>query len=222
MSSLHFPTWQSSGQLHHWLPHLWLPLLVFIGLWLLIKTPIHSEISQRTLNVELLYKAPATKTTLQQPQQTEIPHKPIQKTAPEFTQPVIKPEDIKAERSSPPKISIPADKEITAKLTKPNITASELIKQAQSIPDLSITDEFKVLGDTSFKTPFVKAHDPYASIPYLPTDNSNAMDLDFYATGVEGDIDRFFDNVIPKKSFTTKYGTKFSCAWVVILICSWK
>jgi len=214
------PTWQPSNQWHHWLPHLWLPLLVFISLWLLVKIPLPTEINQPTLHLELQQQTPAAN-------KEDINQQSVELNKPLPTPKVI--DTIKTIESTPqpvatqtPKISAVTEKPATAKPSKTTITVGELLNQAQTIPDLSVTDEFKARGDNTFKTPEIKVHNAYANIPYLPLDEPYAMDLDFYDTGIEGDIQRFFDKVILKKSFTTKYGTKIDCALAVVVLCSWK
>jgi hypothetical protein len=47
--------------------------------------------------------------------------------------------------------------------------------------------------------------------------------MKFYALGIEGSVERFFDKITYKKRFTTKYGTKIDCGGVgPLVMCSWK
>lgn len=47
--------------------------------------------------------------------------------------------------------------------------------------------------------------------------------MKFYALGIEGKVERFFDKITYKKRFTTKYGTKIDCGGVgPLVMCSWK
>ena len=44
-----------------------------------------------------------------------------------------------------------------------------------------------------------------------------------YSSGIEGDVERAFDAVTKTWGFTTRYGTKVKCAWVLVIVsCGWK
>ena len=49
-------------------------------------------------------------------------------------------------------------------------------------------------------------------------------EMNFYAEGIEGSVERFMDKITYKKNFTTRYGTKIQCVSVAIVItaCGWK
>jgi len=48
------------------------------------------------------------------------------------------------------------------------------------------------------------------------------LQMDFYSVGPIGSIEKFLDKYVPKKTFTTKYGTKIDCMYVGLVICGWK
>lgn len=195
--------------------------MVFLCLFLWlepIKTP---KRTQNTLNI-----------TLQPPQtQPKVPPKTTVRPQPETN---IEP---KEKASAKPKSQIKQPEKITKSVPKPEliepqiktpekqtttISTGQILNQARSYTDIQITDEFKAAQPNTFKAQTYQVHDPYADIPYLPT-HELAMDMDFYAEGLEGNLERFTDKITLEKTITTKYGTKITCALVVIFFgCGWK
>lgn len=108
----------------------------------------------------------------------------------------------------------------------PSITGAELIQQSKNSTSIEITPEFQARSGpaTDFFMPEVQATDWYADIPYLDESvDKPQLEMRFYAEGIEGSVERFFDRITVKKTFTTKYGTKIHCAWIgVIVNCGWK
>lgn len=43
-----------------------------------------------------------------------------------------------------------------------------------------------------------------------------------YATGMKGDLHRFWDAITPEFGGITKYGTEIKCKWVLVIVgCAW-
>ncbi|MCW8869199.1 MAG: hypothetical protein OQK49_00725 [Proteobacteria bacterium] len=213
----------------HWLPHLWLPALVFILLFALFKMPtaVRLPTSSHALQISLQIPTPDNKsienlssTTNPLPNPRTKPDKPIQPAEP--VKPIIEPTE---EPQPTPDIITQQTKTTKPQETKVTVSATDLIQQAKTHTNVQISDEFTArTNNKKNETPWntiPTAQGPYADVPYLATYDL-AVDMNFYSEGYRGDIERFFDAVILKKTFTTKYGTKISCALAVLLVCSWK
>ena len=219
----------SQQPLRHWLPHLWLPVVVFVLLFTLLKmpTPHRLSASYETLQLNLQITTPDNKpvdnlssTTEPQAKPSTKPHEPRQTAKPakptkQSTEPLTKPDPVVQKT----KTTEPQEPKVT-------VSATDLIQQAKTHTDVRISQEFTARTDIKKppETPWnttPASHSPYADIPYLASYDL-AVEMDFYSEGYRGDIERFFDAVILKKTFTTKYGTKISCALAIVVVCSWK
>lgn len=133
----------------------------------------------------------------------------------------------KQTEQSAPKPEVITSQPISAEPQQPKVTvsATDLIQQAKTHTNVQISDEFTArTNNNKNETPWntiPTARGPYTDVPYLASYDL-AVDMNFYSEGYRGDIERFFDKVILKKTFTTKYGTKISCALAVLLVCGWK
>lgn len=169
------------------------------------------QVEEQTINDIAAPKEPAPQTISQQAKPASI------------AQPAPKQTEINSPQAE---IITPTAKIAEPKKDRVTISSTELIQQAKNLTDVQISDEFTARTDMKKpqETPWnttPTSQGPYADIPYLASYDL-AVDMDFYAEGYRGDIERFFDKVILKKTFTTKYGTKISCALAVVLVCSWK
>lgn len=201
---------------------MWLPLLVFICLFLWLDRISTPNNKHRTLQIDLQQVKFESA-----PQKTIVPPKPktdadIKPQA--IPEPQPKPGIEQAQQTVEP---LPQVKPITtepdkqAKQVTPRISTGQILNQAKSYTDIQITDEFKAARPNTYQPQAYEVHDPYADIPYQ-TITPLATEMNFYSEGYRGDIERFFDAVILQKTFTTKYGTKINCALAVIVVCSWK
>ncbi|WP_395374584.1 hypothetical protein [Marinicella sp. W31] len=110
--------------------------------------------------------------------------------------------------------------------TETTINSGIIFNSIQNIDkDISIHEDFMAAPKTQgFKSRQWEATDLQSDIPYVNNETDKPrVDMNFYAPGFEGSIERFFDKITVEKEFTTKYGTKIKCAMVGILMaCSWK
>lgn len=168
------------------------------------------QAEQQTIKDIAVPKEPAPQTISQQAKTASIAQPAPNQTELNTPQPEI--------ITSAPKIPEPQKARVS-------VSATDLIQQAKTHTNVQISDEFTArTNNKKNETPWntiPTARGPYADVPYLATYNL-AVDMNFYSEGYRGDIERFFDKVILKKTFTTKYGTKISCALAVLLVCSWK
>ena len=59
-------------------------------------------------------------------------------------------------------------------------------------------------------------------MPDLPFDYTQGLIKFSYEPGVIGDVQRFFDVITPEFGWTTRYGTKVKCTWVLLIAaCGW-
>lgn len=197
-------------------------MAVFICLFLWLEPISTPSNKHRTLQIDLqqVKIEPA-------PLKTIVPPKPktdgdIKPQA--IPEPQPKPDIEQPQQTVEP---LPQDKPVTtepdeqAKQVTSRISTGQILNQAKSYTDIQITDEFKAAQPNAYQPLAYKVHDPYSDIPYQ-TIEPLATEMNFYSEGYRGDIERFFDAVILQKTFTTKYGTKISCALAVIVVCGWK
>ena len=61
-----------------------------------------------------------------------------------------------------------------------------------------------------------------APLPELPFDYAQGLMKFSYEPGAIGKVQRFFDVITPEFGWTTRYGTKVECAWVLVIVaCGW-
>ena len=94
-------------------------------------------------------------------------------------------------------------------------------------PVVIVGSEFKELKPTAkdFKFRKFEKADIYKVTKLINEEiDKPQYEMNFYAEGIEGSVERFMDKITYKKSFTTKYGTKIECAAVaiVMVVCGWK
>lgn len=156
--------------------------------------------------------------------------KPEQKTIPNHVASKIKKPSEKAIIKEPlPVIKQKTEKKqrkITNKLSakQKKITAGHIFDQiSKQSSNISITEEFKPYKKRNFSGRQWQ-NDDTPKIPYLDESvDKPRIEMNFYSQGYMGSIERFFDKIIYKKEFITKYGTKINCAAVgILMLCSWK
>lgn len=214
--------------------HLVLPLLVVTalhGTLLLIPskrqvTPAQSNITE--LTVRLVSQAgdetpipadiapPATASLEVVPTETPITDLPRQTILRAPTQPEPKPPQTR-------KIQLEPESNAQSGLAA-RILSSPFLEE--SPPD---SDPFAVSSEAESKTTGFRFADRSTpdSVLYppemdLPFADSPRLALEFYDNGLMGDFQRFRDSVTWSKTWTSKNGTKFGCALVLIIpACAW-
>lgn len=120
----------------------------------------------------------------------------------------------------------PQTKTDPAQATVP-VNATDVLRMLQNRPAMELTPEFQARTAPSkdFYLPEQQIMDWYADIPFLDESiDKPQLQMRFYPEGFEGSIEKFFDKVTYRKTFTTQYGTKIHCALIagVLAACSWK
>ena len=103
-------------------------------------------------------------------------------------------------------------------LASPYITEESVTEQlfgnapARAIPDWDFHYPGKEDMISMLNTP----------LPDLPFDFTQGLIKFSYEPGVMGEMQRFFDVITPEFGWTTRYGTKVDCVWVLIIVaCGW-
>ncbi|VAW45841.1 hypothetical protein MNBD_GAMMA02-743 [hydrothermal vent metagenome] len=153
----------------------------------------------------------------------EQPDVPIE-TAVKNEEVVVEPTPKEVARIKP--ASEPQESVISKPTTTPEINAGKVLQMMQNRTSIDITPEFQARTGpaTDFYIPKQQIHDWLADIPYLDESvDKPKLQMKFYAEGLDGSIEKFFDKITTSKTFTTKYGTKIHCALIgIIAMCGWK
>ena len=211
--------WQYQTDIKHWIKHSFLPVLLLLSVlclpnpWKLI--PVKNS---PTITVQLVEsKAPAVKP----PQST-----PIKQVK---TQPITN-----SASHSPSQINPQPSQKRTQTEVQPQqptkdikqIQAGDVLLMVKNRKSMVLTEEFQARSDSkqNFYIPEQQIHNWMANIPYLDESiDQPQLQMKFYAEGIEGHIEKFFDKITVSKTFTTQYGTKIHCALIgVIAACGWK
>ena len=155
-------------------------------------------------------------------EQPEVPIETAAKTEDNVVEPVLKEvAKIEIKPASKPQESI-----TSKQTTTPEINSSDVLQMMQNRTSIDITPEFqaRIGNPKDFYIPKQQVTDWYANLPYLDESvDKPKLQMKFYAEGLDGSIERFFDKITISKTFTTKYGTKIHCALIgVIAMCGWK
>ncbi len=133
---------------------------------------------------------------------------------------------IKATKQPAPTATEPSSNPTTQILTAPQLNAGDVLQMLQHRSSVDITPEFQARTQplTDFHIPAPEIHDWLANIPYLDESKDKPkLQMQFYAEGIEGSIEKFFDKITISKTFTTQYGTKIHCALIgVVAMCGWQ
>ncbi len=107
-----------------------------------------------------------------------------------------------------------------------DVSAGDVLLMIKKRTSVDIPAEFQARTGpaTDFYIPNQEIQDWLADIPFLDESvDKPKLQMKFYAEGLDGSIEKFFDKITISKTFTTKYGTKIHCALIgVIAACSWK
>lgn len=176
----------------------------------------------RTVSVDLSPPAtkPENKKTPSEPVQIKEPVKQvIQKTDQALNTPTLQ------QTSAINKSTLPQNKKAQAKQKTP-INSSDVQMMMSKVVDPRILDStFSAQrNQNQFIAKQFIATDKYGDLPYLDESvDAPRVHMEFYSEGFMGNVEKFFDKITYKKTFTTKYGTKIHCALIgVIAMCGWK
>lgn len=89
---------------------------------------------------------------------------------------------------------------------------------------LTRVDEMAAPDPDAFLIPQRASMDVVLNTPslQLPFEDRRIYLIDSYSSGLEGSIERFWDRVTLPFGWTTKGGTHFECAWILIVAgCAW-
>jgi hypothetical protein len=228
------PAWNSQGHPGHWLKHGLLPLLLIAGLLVLPNPWLREFTGPLFPTVELTLIPDTTPEPVADPMPEPTPQplpepEPTQVITPKAisepaTQPPAKPGTLTA---NPPLIeSQPAPSASSAAPAKPAITSGDILLMTHNRTSIEITPEFQARTGPArdFYIPKQDIENWLDDIPYLDESvDRPTVEMRFYAAGIEGQIEKFFDKITISKTFTTKYGTKIHCALIgVVAACGWK
>ncbi len=105
-------------------------------------------------------------------------------------------------------------------------SSGEILLSTKNRTSVVVSTEFQARSvlQNDFVIPSPEIENWLADIPYLDESvDRPTIQMKFYAAGIEGSIEKFFDKITISKTFTTKYGTKIHCALIgVIAACGWK
>jgi hypothetical protein len=231
-STVTTPVWGQPYHLSHWLKHATLPVLLLLGLLALPYPWLHPERLTAPLITVELQPAEESVEPLPEPEPTE----PIQPPEPMLPEPV---EPLPATAAPPPPVAQSEPSEpVAAEPTQApeaadpvpsetsSVSAGDIMLMASSRTSIEITEEFTARSPTAknFYIPEQEIQNWLDDIPFLDESvDRPTVEMRFYAEGLEGHIEKFFDKITISKTFTTKYGTKIHCALIgVIAACSWK
>ncbi len=232
------PAWGQHCKLSHWLKHATIPVLLLLGL---LALPYPWQQTEQL--------ADPLMTVVLQPQEDPAELDPKSKPPePEPAEPTEPPEPMPVEPVPPLPVSEPppqpkARPEPSTSITAPeptqspeaaapehtdtsSLSAGDIMLMAKSRTSIEITEEFTARAPNAknFYIPEQEIQNWLDDIPFLDESvDRPTIEMRFYAEGLEGQIEKFFDKITISKTFTTKYGTKIHCALIgVIAACSWK
>jgi len=114
----------------------------------------------------------------------------------------------------------------SSKQTKNIINSGDILLSAKNRTSIHISTEFqaRAVSPKDFYIPSPEIENWLDDIPFLDESvDRPTIQMKFYAEGIEGSVEKFFDKITVSKTFTTKYGTKIHCALIgVIAACGWK
>lgn len=219
--------WQSHKKPLHWLKHSLLPLLLIL-IFLCLPKPWITELLSinSAIEIELIdnqsQKPEPIKTVPPEPQ----PNEPEpQVTTPE---PVLKTLNIPEMTEPAPQQPVTTDvKSIDIEQTaKPAVNAVDVMQMIQNRTSIEVPAAFQTRTQpaTDFYIPKQEIENWLADIPFLDESvDKPQLEMRFYAEGIEGSVEKFFDKITLSKTFTTQYGTQIECALVgVLAVCGWK
>ena len=158
---------------------------------------------------------------------TEVPAEPPVETASAQVESVVAPQAEQKPTAKPQSSNENQVSDIISKpVTQPKINTGDVLEMIESRQSIDITPEFQARTHTTkdFYIPEQEIENWMADIPFLDESvDKPKLEMRFYAEGIEGSIEKFFDKITISKTFTTKYGTKIHCAIIgVIAACGWK
>ncbi len=201
---------------------------------LLLMVPVQLYVQQKQqklIALELIKAAPVLKT---KPVQKE--KKPVQKTP---MQPLTKQKEVSSKKEAPKKLikteiiivkSTPQKQKPKQSEVKPIELPStavllNTIKNRQNTVKLGKEFQAKTGHEEDFVYKSVEQAQMFKEFKLINEEvDKPEYEMNFYAEGIEGSVERFMDKITYKKTFTTRFGTKIQCASVAIVItaCGWK
>jgi len=194
---------------------------------LLLMVPVQLYVQQKQqklIALELTKAAPVLKT------------KPVQKAP---MQPLTKQKEVTSKKEAPKKLIKTEIKIVKSTPQKQKPKQSEVkpielpstavllntIKNRQNTVKLGKEFQAKTGHEEDFVYKSVEQAQMFKEFKLINEEvDKPEYEMNFYAEGIEGSVERFMDKITYKKTFTTRYGTKIHCASVAIVItaCGWK
>ncbi len=135
-------------------------------------------------------------------------------------------ENTTEKKLEPKPVNVPSHSVQVESIPKNSLNTGDVLEMIKNRTSVEVPIDFQArIGPAkSFYIPEQEIKDWMADIPYLDESvDKPKLQMKFYAEGIEGNIEKFFDKITISKTFTTKYGTKIHCALVGVLVaCSWK
>ena len=225
------PVWGQPFHLSHWLKHALIPVLLLLGLLALPYPWRYPEpLIEPLITLELQTVADPVEPE-PEPEPEPVPPEPIP-LEPVEPQPATTPPSKPATRSELSEPVTTAEPAQAPEAVEPqqseskDLSAGDIMLMASSRTSIEITEEFTARSPSAknFYIPEQEIQNWLDDIPFLDESvDRPTIEMRFYAEGLEGHIEKFFDKITISKTFTTKYGTKIHCALIgVIAACSWK
>lgn len=196
-------------------------VLAHVALLLLIKAPQPdtAPVGETTFDVRLT------------PEPTPVPIVPSEQIAapalPPVSSPPIQPE-IRPAASSEPVSTRPVPEEpAPAPGAQQTVDANQILGQLSRYRIPGDTTSARLLPPDDAPPPllarqFFEHEVMDQALPALPFEDPEGP-FRFYSVGIRGDVERAFDSVTKEFGWTTRYGTKVKCAYVLVIVsCGWK
>ncbi|MCX7554560.1 hypothetical protein OS175_11770 [Marinicella sp. S1101] len=218
----------------HWFKHMLLPLCLIVVI-LALPRPWETQRYEAPVLVIDLSQEPVNEPVALEPVEPKLdepspleplPDKPLAQGPPATEPLTVTSTDMPPAKATETNQDPPQTKTDTTQVTT-TVKATDVLRMLQNRPTMELTPEFQARTAPSkdFYIPEQQIMDWYADIPLLDESiDKPKLQMRFYAEGFEGSIEKFFDKVTYRKTFTTKYGTKIHCALIagVMAACGWK
>ena len=191
-------------------------------LLLLVHVPEKEVLAEKTIQVTLNQEAPAPEPFPVEPADPLPPPEPYQQPD-EPVSPVVA--QTAQVQPTPPPAPVPTKSEVEDSVSQP--TTAKIYRELQRYRMDGATPKVTLEpGSSSEPRPLGYVPGQLANLdrelPELPFTDAE-YEWVMYSTGIDGTVERAFDAVTKEWGFTTRYGTKVKCAWILLTVtCGWK
>ena len=205
-------------------------------LYLLLLVPINIAIQQnKEQTINLILSKTAVVVAKKEPKNETTPalkEKPITQPKKVVVQTTAKKKAVVPIPVKKPPVKVVRQTEsikkpITVKKQESLPTTAVLLNSIKTRKSVEVSKEFqaKTGHEKDFVYKSVEQAEMFKEFKLINEEiDKPQYEMNFYAEGIEGSVERFMDKITYKKNFTTRYGTKIQCVSVAIVItaCGWK